>query len=99
MTTTQKHSTLILNKLTVCRKGYYGSGYRNTTTPDTPFEATIEIGGAHGKVELDLGPELSAKIVAIVADEVAAAGRATAEIMTADALLVTSDATPALAAS
>lgn len=54
--------------------------------PTKPFRASIEVEGSHGKVELLLSPEMSHRIVGIIAEEVAAAGRATAEAMTADVL-------------
>lgn len=76
---------MFLSKLVVTREGYYGY---STPDPKKPLLATIEVIGKSGKVELSLSPDLSKRIVAIVADEVAAAGRATAEMMTADALSV-----------
>lgn len=76
---------MFLSRLTVTREGYYSY---NAPDPKKPLVATIEVIGKSGKVELNLSPELSKKIVAIVAEEVAAAGRATAEMMTADAMAV-----------
>lgn len=77
---------MFLSRLTVTREGYYS--YSSSADPKKPLLATIEVIGTSGKVELNLSPELSNKIVAIVAEEVAAAGRATAEMMTADALSI-----------
>jgi hypothetical protein len=78
---------MFLSRLTVHREGYFGAGY-GRADPSKPFRATVEVIGESGKVELNLSPELSAKIVAVVAEEVVAAGRATAEMMTADALTI-----------
>jgi hypothetical protein len=77
---------VFLTRLTVAREGY--SSYYGTPDPSKPFRATVEVSGTSGKVELNLSEALSAKIVAVVAEEVAAAGRATAEMMTADALTI-----------
>lgn len=86
---------MFVTSINIRREGYYGSYGGGTAKPDKPFNATIEVHGQHGKVELNLSPDMSARIVAIIADEVAAAGRATAEAMTASVL----DAVPALASS
>lgn len=77
---------MFVTAIDIRRDGYY-RGYGN---PDVskPFKASIEVHGQHGKVELNLSPEMSQRIVAIIAEEVAAAGRATAEAMTADVLNV-----------
>lgn len=77
---------MFLARLSVHREGYFSDYSR--ADPAKPFRATIEVVGQSGKVELVLSPELSDRIVAIVAEEVAAAGRATAEMMTADALTI-----------
>lgn len=53
---------------------------------DEPFAATIELIGQHGKVERRLDADLSRRILEIVSDEVAKAGRATAEAMVAEVL-------------
>ncbi len=82
---------MFVTSINVRREGYYGAGY-GKADPNKPFAATIELHGQHGKVELQLSPEMSQRIVAIIADEVAAAGRATAEALTANFL----EATPAL---
>ncbi len=78
---------MFLSRLTVAREGYIGAGY-GRADPTKPFHATIEVIGQNGKIELNLTHELSQRIVAIVAEEVAAAGRATAEMMTADAMTI-----------
>ena len=81
-------TTLVLQRISIYRVASSGFTY---SKPDaaSPFKCTIEVAGANGKVELNLSDDLSRRIVEIIADEVAAAGRATADIMTADALLVT----------
>jgi len=83
---------MFITSIRIAREGYF-SGY---TAPDSskPFTATIEVHGRRGKVELMLSPELSARVVSIIADEVAAAGRETAEAMTADCLTVAAIAGP-----
>ena len=77
---------MFLSRLTVTREGYY-SGY-SKPDPTKLFAATIEVIGRSGKIELSLSHEMSQRIVEIVAEEVAAAGRATAEMMTADAMTI-----------
>lgn len=62
-------------------------GY-STPDPSKPFRAKIKVTGAAGEIDLLLSPEMSQRIVGIIADEVAAAGRATAEAMTAEVLSV-----------
>lgn len=79
---------MFITSIDIRREGYYGAGY-GRPDPAKPFNATIEVHGANGKVELKLSPDMSKRIVAIVADEVAAAGRATAEAMTAECLTAT----------
>jgi hypothetical protein len=72
---------MLVRSISIRREGdLYGYG---NVDPSKPFRATIEVQGQHGKVELNLSPAMSERIVAIIADEVAAAGRATAEAMTA----------------
>ena len=60
--------------------------YTGRADENDPFEATIEVKGDSTKVELKLNPEMSRRIVEIIADEVAAAGRATAEAMIAEVI-------------
>jgi hypothetical protein len=85
---------MFVTSVSIRREGYYGAGYGGKADPAKPFNITIEIHGKHGKVELALRPELSESIIALVAAEVAEAGRATAEAMTASFVA----ATPALEA-
>lgn len=79
---------MFVTRIAVSRDGYYGSYGGGKPDPTKAFRATIEVLGNHGKIELNLSPEMSDRIVAIIAEEVAAAGRATAEAMTADVLNV-----------
>lgn len=95
MARTTKEQSLVLQRVMISRKGLNSW---ETANPTAPFAATIEVRGASGKVELNLSEDLSRRIVEIVADEVAAAGRATAEAMVADAMLVSAEAKPALSA-
>lgn len=91
MATPKKDTTLVLNRVTIHRKGLHSW---DKADPASPFHATIELQGATGKVELNLSEALSRRIVEIVADEVVAAGRATAEAMVADAMLIQPAAAP-----
>lgn len=76
---------MFVTNVSIRREGYYGAGY-GKADPSKPFNATIELHGQKGKVELNLSPDMSAKIIALIADEVAAAGRATAEALVANIL-------------
>lgn len=75
---------MIVTRISVAREGWYAS----YSKPDAskPLRATVEVYGETGKVELNLGPEASDRIVALIADEIADAGRRTAELLTAKAL-------------
>lgn len=79
---------MFVNRISITRDGYFGYGKPD---PSKPLRTTIEVEGQHGKVELNLSSDLSDKVVKLIADEVAAAGRATAEALTAQCL----DAKPA----
>ena len=76
---------MFVRTINIRREGDYGYGEVN---PTKPFLATICVQGTNHKTELLLSPEMSERVVALIADEVAAAGRATAEAMTADILTV-----------
>lgn len=78
---------MFIGAIEIRREGYIGHGYGN---PDAsrPFIAKIEVHGSRTKSELILSPELSRRVVEICAEEIAAAGRATAEAMVAEALNV-----------
>lgn len=73
---------MFLAALSITREGYY-SGSHRSADPSKPLRAVVEIIGAQGKTELNLPPETSAKIIALIADELAASARAVAENMTA----------------
>lgn len=74
---------MFVNRISIARDGYFGYGKPD---PTKPLKASIEVEGQHGKVELNLSPELSDKVVKIIANEIVAAGRATAEALTAQCL-------------
>jgi len=82
---------MFLARLNVTRKGYFGSGY-SSPKPDAPLECTVEIIGQSGKTELNLPQETSDKIVALIAEELAASARADADAMTVDFVLAGSSA-------
>ncbi len=77
---------MFVTQIAVRRDGYYG--YGSSPDPSKPFRTTIEVLGQYGKIELNLSPEMSERTEATTAEEVAAAGRATAEAMTAEVLNV-----------
>jgi hypothetical protein len=64
--------------ISIRREGYYSWG-----APDLskPFRATVEVHGAEGKVELNLSPELSQRVVDVIAEEVIKAAQETAQAM------------------
>lgn len=78
---------MFIGRVEISREGYIGAMY-GAPNPDKPFLARIEVHGSHTKTEMMLSPELSRRIVEIVADEIVAAGRATAEAMTTEAMSV-----------
>ena len=61
---------MIIRSINIGREGDYGYG---AVDASKPFRATIAVIGQTGKVELSLSPDMSQKIVAIIAEEVAAA--------------------------
>lgn len=79
---------MFIGSIEIRREGYIGSLY-GKPDPSKPFLAKIEVHGSRTKTEMVLSPEMSARIVEIIADEVAASGRATAEAMVAEAFTVT----------
>lgn len=87
---------MFIGAIEIRREGYTGYGYG---TPDAskPFLTKIEVFGTWNKTELTLSPELSRRVVEIIAEEVAAAGRATAEAMTMEAMTVNALPAPAVA--
>ncbi len=78
---------MFIGRVEISRVGYIGHGYGH---PDAskPFLAKIEVFGTNTKTELLLSEELSRRVVEIVADEIAASGRATAEALVAEAMMV-----------
>jgi hypothetical protein len=77
---------MFVTRINISRDGYFGYGSKPDATKE--FRASIEVLGQYGKVELNLAPDLSKRIIEIIADEVVVAGRKTAEAMTADVLSV-----------
>lgn len=73
---------MFVTSIIIMRDGYY-SGFGGDADASKPFKATVGVHGEHGKIELKLSPELSNRVVEVIADEIAAAGRATAEAMVA----------------
>lgn len=82
---------MIVRSINVKRDGDFGYGAFH---PEKPFLATVVVEGQYGKVELIISPDLSRRIVEVIAEEVAQAGRATAEAMTADILTLTALSAP-----
>lgn len=75
---------MFVTRVSIHRDGYnYGYGRPD---PTKPFRATVEVHGESGKVELNLPAEASDKIVALISEEIADAGRRTAELLAASAL-------------
>lgn len=79
---------MIVKSINIARLGDYSFGYGAPADASKPFVAKIAVAGQHGEVSLTLSPDMSRRIVEIIADEVTAAGRATAEAMVADVLNV-----------
>lgn len=86
---------MFLARLSIAREGYVGSGYGRAADPSKPLRATVEIIGESGKTEIDLPAETSDRIVALIAEELAASARAVAEKMTAQ-FIAAGPALPAL---
>lgn len=84
---------MFIGRVEISRVGYYGYGH-GSPDKSKPFIAKIEVYGNQNKTELTLTEELSRRIVEIVADEIAAAGRAVADAMVADALTVSALPSP-----
>lgn len=75
---------MFVRSVSISREGDWDSDYGPAPNLSKPFLATIKVHGQNGEVKPNLSPDLSTKIMAIIAEEVAAAGRATAEAMTAE---------------
>ena len=74
---------MFITSIHIIRDGYYGYGKHD---PSKPLRATVAVEGQHGKVEINLTPEASDKMVALIADELVAATKATAGLMTSSLL-------------
>ncbi len=74
---------MIVRSICISRDGDWGQPSIDLTKP---MRAVIKVQGQNGNIELNLSDKLSAGIIAIIAEEVAAAGKATAEAMTAEIL-------------
>lgn len=77
---------MFVGKISLNREGYYGIQYGSKPDPTKPFRCTVEVHGAHGTLELNLPPDVSERLVAVIADEIVAATRATAEAMVVNVL-------------
>ena len=73
---------MIVRSINITREGDYGYG---TVDQTKPFRAKVSVHGVHGAVELLLPEDLSRQVVSLIAEQIAAAGRATAEAMVAEA--------------
>ena len=85
---------MFVTSINVQRAGSYGYGKHD---PTKPFEASVSIDGNHGEVKLKLSPEMSRRVVELIAEEIVAASRATAEAMTADVFNTTALPAPEVA--
>lgn len=74
---------MIVKSISITREGYYGYGAIDARKP---LRANVEIVGVSGEIKLALNPDMSKRIVDVIADEIVAASRATAEAMTAECL-------------
>ncbi|MFC7378220.1 hypothetical protein [Brevundimonas sp. GCM10030266] len=74
---------MFITSINIAREGYYGHG-RND--PTKPLRAVVQVEGQHGKVELNLSPEASDRMVALIAEEIVEATKATAALMTSGVL-------------
>ena len=66
----------------ITRKGHYNYAGEKLDVSQ-PFLCTVETQSAEGKMELVLSPHLSERILEIIAEELAASARETAEAMVA----------------
>jgi len=71
-----------IRSVKIQRAGHYGfTGEK--LDPSKPFICTVETDSTDGKMELTLSPVLSQRVLEIVAEELAASARETAENMIA----------------
>lgn len=74
---------MLVRSIHIARDGDWGGG---RIDPTKPLRAVVQVEGQHGKVELNLSDDMSKRVIDLIADEIVAAGRKTAEAMTADIL-------------
>ncbi len=74
---------MIIKSITIRRQGW--ASYARTK-PDEPMLAQIEVESPHGEIKLNIDPERTKAVLALVADMVAEAGRETAKAMTAEVI-------------
>lgn len=90
---------MIISQIRISKQGYYGGNYgRGALKPETPYDCTIEVVGVSGKTELNLSPELTTRLMAIIGDEVVASSKRTAEAMTAEIITVAALPSPKVSA-
>lgn len=77
---------MFIRTISIARDGDFGYG---PIKADKPFLAKIQVEGQNGKTELYLSADMSLRIMEIVAEKVAGAGRATADAMVAEAMTYT----------
>lgn len=81
----EKDNTMQVNRVSLARAGYYGqANYRKSDH----FNCTVEVVGDTGKIELAIPPEISVQIMAVIAEQIAEAGRAVADMMVADSFII-----------
>ena len=74
---------MFVRSITISRENDWGHGPIDASKP---MLAKIKVQNIHGEIVLALSPEVSQRVLGLIAEEVAAAGRATAEAMTAEIL-------------
>lgn len=85
-----------LKAISIVREGcYYGS--HSKVDPSKPLRCTVEVEGPLGKTEMNLPPEVSDRIVSLVAEELAEQTKRIAEAMTTQ--FIDAAASVAIAAS
>lgn len=77
---------MFITSINITRDGYYGYGKHD---PSKPLRATVAVEGQHGKVELNLTSEASDRMVALIAEEIVAATKETASLMTSGLIAAT----------
>lgn len=72
---------MIIKSITIRRQSWASYG---RVKPDDPMLAQIEVESPHGEIKLNIEPERTKAVLALVADMIAEAGRETAMAMTAE---------------